>query len=33
MTGEERLDLLNKMLDTMYSYDPGIGINRSGRES
>jgi hypothetical protein len=25
---EEHLDLLGKILDTMYSYDPGIGINR-----
>jgi hypothetical protein len=33
MKKEERLDLLNKMLDTMYSYDPGIGINRPSRES
>ena len=27
-TREEHFDLLNKILDTMYSYDPGIGINR-----
>jgi hypothetical protein len=33
MAGEEHLDLLNKILDTMYSYDPGLGINRPGRES
>jgi hypothetical protein len=31
-TTEEHLDLLNKILDTM-DYDPGIGINRPGRES
>jgi hypothetical protein len=31
MTGEERLDLLHEILDTMYSYDPGVGINRPGR--
>jgi len=28
MTEEGRLDLLNKILDTMYGYDPGLGINR-----
>jgi hypothetical protein len=34
MTGEERLDLLNKILDTMYGFDPGLGINRpSGASS
>jgi hypothetical protein len=33
MIGEERLDLLGKILQTMYSYDPGIGINRPSRES
>ncbi len=33
MTIDERLDLLSKILDTMYAYDPGIGINRPGRES
>ena len=32
MTGEERLDLLGKILETMYSYDPGIGINRPSRD-
>ena len=31
MTGEGRLDLLSKILDTMYCCDPGIGINRPGR--
>ncbi len=29
-TPTERLDLLSKILDTLYSYDPGIGINRPG---
>jgi hypothetical protein len=33
MTREEHLDLLNKILDTMYRYDPGLGINRPSRES
>jgi hypothetical protein len=33
MKSEEHLDLLNKILDTMYSYDPGIGINRPSKES
>ena len=28
MTQEGRLDLLNNILDAMYAYDPGIGINR-----
>jgi len=27
-TKEERSDLLYKVLKTMYSFDPGIGINR-----
>jgi hypothetical protein len=26
----ERLGLLSKMLDAMYSYDPGVGVNRPG---
>jgi hypothetical protein len=26
----EHLELLNKILDTMYSYDPGLGVNRPG---
>jgi hypothetical protein len=30
MTRAERLDLLDNILDTMYSYDPGVGINRPG---
>ena len=33
MTRDERLDLLSKILDTMYRYDPGLGINHPGRES
>jgi hypothetical protein len=33
MTRDEHLDLLSKILDTMYGYDPGLGINRPGRES
>jgi hypothetical protein len=33
MTRKEHLDLLNNILDTMYTYDPGLGINRPGRES
>ncbi|HYT89617.1 MAG TPA: hypothetical protein VEL76_13000 [Gemmataceae bacterium] len=33
MTSEEHLDLLHKILDTMYAYDPGIGINRPSRKS
>jgi hypothetical protein len=28
MTDRERLDLLNDILNTVFSYDPGIGINR-----
>jgi hypothetical protein len=28
MPGEERLDLLAKIVDTMFGYDPGLGINR-----
>jgi hypothetical protein len=31
MTSDEHLDLLNKILDIMYGYDPGFGINRPGR--
>jgi hypothetical protein len=30
MAGEELLDLLDKILSTMYSYDPGLGINLPG---
>ena len=32
-TGEENLELLNKILDTLFTYDPGIGINRPDREN
>ncbi len=32
-TAEERLDLLTSILDTMCSYDPGIGINRPNGKS
>jgi hypothetical protein len=32
-TEEERLDLLNKILGTLYLYDPGIGVNRPSRKS
>ena len=28
LTSDERMDLVNKILDTLYGYDPGIGINR-----
>jgi hypothetical protein len=28
MTGEEHQELLNKILNALYTYDPGIGINR-----
>jgi hypothetical protein len=27
-TRDERLTLLNQIVDTLYSYDPGIGVNR-----
>ena len=30
-TSEERLALLNDVLDTLYSYDPGFGSNRPGK--
>ncbi len=33
MTADEHLALLSKILHTMYSYDPGLGINRPGRGS
>jgi hypothetical protein len=33
MTGEKRQELLEDILDTLYSYDPGLGINRPGTES
>ncbi len=29
----ERFKLLSKIVDTMYSYDPGIGVNRPGAGS
>jgi len=32
MTARARLDLLNEILNTLYSYDPGIGVNRPSRE-
>ncbi len=32
MTQKARRDLLNEILNTMFSYDPGIGINRPGQE-
>ena len=28
MSKDERWDLLNKILDTLYGYDPGLGVNR-----
>jgi hypothetical protein len=28
MTCDERMDLVTKILDTLYGFDPGIGINR-----
>jgi hypothetical protein len=31
-TREEHRDLLNKILNTLYTYDPGIGVNRPGGE-
>jgi hypothetical protein len=33
LTGDEQLDLLGTILDTMYGYDPGFGINRPGKGS
>jgi hypothetical protein len=33
MTSEGQRDLLNQILDTMYRYDPGIGVNRPGGKS
>lgn len=32
-TERERLDLLNEIINTMYAYDPGIGVNRPSTES
>jgi hypothetical protein len=31
MTDDERTDLVDKILDALYAYDPGIGINRPGQ--
>jgi hypothetical protein len=31
-TSEERRELLNNILNTVYAYDPGIGVNRPGGE-
>lgn len=31
-TDKERLALLNSILDVVYSYDPGVGVNRPSRE-
>ena len=33
MTKAEQLKLLSQILDTMFSYDPGIGVNRPSRKS
>jgi hypothetical protein len=33
LTGDEQLDLLGTILDTMYGYDPGLGVNRPPRAS
>jgi hypothetical protein len=33
MTKDEHLDLLNRILDTMDTYDPGLGINHPGGEN
>jgi hypothetical protein len=30
MSSKEQVALLNEILDTMFSYDPGLGINRPG---
>jgi hypothetical protein len=32
LTREARLELLNQILDTMYSYDPGLGVNRPSKQ-
>lgn len=32
MTEEERLELLGKIMEAMYSYDPGIGVNRPSKD-
>jgi hypothetical protein len=31
-TERARVELLNEVLNTLYEYDPGIGVNRPGRE-
>jgi hypothetical protein len=28
MPGNERQDLVTKILETLYAYDPGLGVNR-----
>jgi hypothetical protein len=33
LTGRALVGLLNEILNTLYEYDPGIGINRPGKES
>jgi hypothetical protein len=33
MTSEEHYRLLSKIMDTMYSYDPGLGVNRPSSKS
>lgn len=33
MTAKQQLDLLNEIINTMYSYDPGIGVNRPSSEN
>jgi hypothetical protein len=30
-TERARVDLLNEILNTLYDYDPGVGVNRPGR--
>jgi hypothetical protein len=32
MKEQERLELFDKIVNTMYTYDPGLGINRPSRE-
>jgi hypothetical protein len=32
-TINQRYELLNKIMDTMFSYDPGLGVNRPSKES
>jgi hypothetical protein len=33
MTEKQRFDLVNEVLNTVYDYDPGIGVNRPGAAS